>query len=248
MNYFGLTDKGKSRTENQDTFAIKPVIAKDLLICCVCDGVGGQNSGSVASELAKRSFTEYALAKLTSRVNRNPDIREVIGSACSEANSVVFHYSQFTEEYQGMGSTLVGCILFNNGKTCIVNVGDSRAYHISPRSGRIRQVTNDHSLVEMYVRAGIITREQAKTHKQKNIITRSIGGEPSAEADFFELTLKRGEALLLCSDGVSNLVNDEELLHYAKTFPDPEQFCIRVKDLVYERGAGDNLTVLMVVK
>lgn len=248
MNYYGLTDKGKVRAENQDTFALQPVLSKELLICCVCDGVGGQNSGSVASELAKRSFTEYALAKLTSRVHRNPDVRDVVESACKEANSVVFHYSQFTDEYHGMGSTLVGCVVYNNGKAFIANVGDSRAYHIAPRTGRIRQITNDHSLVEMYVRAGIITRDQARTHKQKNIITRSIGGEPSVEADFFDLTLNRGEALLLCSDGVSNLISDEELLHYAKEYPDPEHFCTRIRDLVFERGAGDNLTVVMVVK
>lgn len=246
MKYFGLTDKGTSRTENQDTFDIREVPSRGCVIIALCDGMGGQNSGNYASELARRSFVDVVLAKLTSRVRRNPDLKEVLEAACTEANSVVSQYSRFTEEYNGMGSTLVGCVVFPDGRTHIANVGDSRAYHVSPGDGKIRQITNDHSLVEMYVRAGILTREEARSHKNKNIITRAIGAEPSVSADFFELSLKKGELLLLCSDGVSNLLTDDEILSLAKRDRDPEALCNIIKDTVYERGAGDNLTVVVV--
>ena len=247
MKFFGLTDKGE-RLENQDTFAIRQVPSRECAILVICDGMGGQNSGNYASELARRSFVDYVLAKLTSRVNRNPDCREILKAGCEEANSVVYQYSSFTEEYQGMGSTLVGCIVYDSGKVYLVNVGDSRAYLISPKNSAIRQITNDHSLVEMYVRAGILTREQAKAHKNKNIITRAIGAEASVESDGFELTLKRGEMLLLCSDGVSNYISDEEFLQMARRYPEPEELCGKLKEMVYSRGAGDNLTIIAAVR
>ena len=248
MNCFGLTDRGLTRADNQDTFVIREVPSADCVIFAVCDGVGGQNSGSVASELAKRAFSEYILAKLTSRVHKNPDIRLVLEEACAEANQVVFQYSMFTEDYHGMGTTLVGGVLYGSGKAFLANIGDSRAYHIVPKENKIRQITTDHSLVEMYVAAGILTREEARTHKQKNIITRSVGGEEKIEADLFELTLKKNELILLCSDGVSNPVSDEELLQLAKKYRDPRRYCEKIKELVLQRGAADNLTAVMAVR
>lgn len=246
MKTYGLTDRGIIRTENQDTFAVIGVPSRECSIVALCDGMGGQNSGNFASELARRSFTDYVLAKLTSRVHRNPDIREVVRSGCDEANSVVFQYSTFTEAYNGMGSTLVGGVVFDSGRAVLANVGDSRAYRIFPSSGEICQITTDHSLVEMYIQAGIITREQAKTHKKKNIITRAIGAEEAVEADVFETSLRKGELLLLCSDGVSNYVSEEELLECAKRLPELSELCAELKRIVFSRGAGDNLTVIAV--
>lgn len=246
MKFYGLTDRGIERVDNQDTFHIRNVPSRSCSVIAICDGMGGQNSGNFASELACRAFSEYVLAKLTSRKNRNPDIREVLRCGCEEANSVVYTYAGFTEAYKGMGSTLVGGVVYDSGKCCIVNVGDSRAYFLSQRNSSIRQITNDHSLVEMYVRAGILTREQAKSRKDRNIITRAIGAEETVESDLFEITLKHGDLLMMCSDGVTNHISDEEILAFAREYPDPEDFCVQLKRIVYSRGAKDNLTVIAV--
>lgn len=248
MRFFGLTDKGISRAENQDSFDIREIPSKKCTVCVLCDGMGGQNSGNYASELARRSFLDFVVARLTSRTNKSPDPCQVLVNGALEANSVVFQYSQFTEEYNGMGSTLVGGIVYDNGKVFIVNVGDSRAYLISPKSGTVRQITKDHSLVEMWVSAGIITREEARKNRNRNIITRSIGAEGTVESDTFEEYLKNNEMLLLCSDGVSNYLTDEDLLSLAKEYSEPDGLCLRIKEVVYSRGAGDNLTAVAVVK
>lgn len=248
MKTYGLTDRGIARAENQDTFSITEVPSGKCVIFTLCDGMGGQNSGNFASELARRSFTEFVLAKLTSRINKKPDIREVLRLGCEEANSVVFQYSTFTEEYNGMGSTLVGGVAYESGKVFLCNVGDSRAYLLSGSKSSVRQITVDHSLVEIYVRAGIITREQVRTHKDKNIITRAIGAEKNIEADLFELSLRKGEMLFLCSDGVSNYIPDEELLESFLSFPSPKDLCPELKRVVYSRGAGDNLTMVTVMR
>lgn len=246
MKTYGLTDRGIERTENQDTFSVLRVPSRNCSIFALCDGMGGQNSGNFASELARRSFTDYVLAKLTSRINKDPDVREILRLGCIESNSVVFQYSSFTEAYNGMGSTLVGGVVYDSGNVFLANVGDSRAYLISPARSDIRQITKDHSLVEMYVDAGILTREEAKTHKKKNIITRAIGSEQSVEPDLFVESLRKGNLLLLCSDGVSNYISDNEFLECARKYPDIEEFCAELKRIVYSRGANDNLTLITV--
>lgn len=248
MKSYGLTDRGIERTENQDTFSVLKVPSRACSIIVLCDGMGGQNSGNFASELARRSFTDYVLAKLTSRVNRNPDIREVLRLGCEESNSVVYQYSSFTEEYNGMGSTLVGGVVYDSGKVFLSNVGDSRAYLMNAAKSEIRQITKDHSLVELYVEAGIITREQARTHKNKNIITRAIGAEQRVEPDLYEVSLRKGDLLLLCSDGVSNYITDSEFLECAEQFPELEELCAELKRIVYSRGANDNLTLIAVMR
>ena len=246
MKYFGLTDKGISRGDNQDTFDIKEVPSKGCLIVALCDGMGGQSSGNIASELSKRSFVDYVLAKLTSRVNKYPDPEQTIICGSIEANSVVFQYSTFTEEYKGMGSTLVGAIIYDDGRVYIVNVGDSRAYHIEPEFDEISQITEDHSLVQMWVKAGIISPEDARSHKKKNVIIKAIGAEDLLMPDTYDIKLARGDSLLFCSDGVSNLIEDRELLDLSYEYPNPEDLCVRIKEVVYSRGAHDNLTVIVV--
>ena len=137
-----------------------------------------------------------------------------------------------------------------NGKAYIANVGDSRCYLLSRFTKRIRQITVDHSLVEEYVRAGIITPEEARNHPKKNIITRAIGtGDPEPEADIFKLHIQRGQALLLCSDGLSNSVPDKEILNSYLQIPnDPETLCRRLLDFAFQGGARDNVTMLVVVR
>ena len=248
MKSFGLTDKGKVRKDNQDSFIIEKCDAKDCLVVALCDGMGGAKAGGLASQLSNKAFVSYIYAKLTSRVHRALDFQKILRDACAEANGVAYEYSQFDEEYNGMGTTIVGGVVKSNGNGYIINVGDSRAYHISRRLDCITQITRDHSLVEDLVEYGAITKEQAKTHPQRNVITRALGSEAQVDADYFEFTLQGGDFLLLCSDGLSNIVSDDELLEYSREYPEPELLCRSLMSKALNRGARDNVTVLAVMK
>lgn len=248
MKSFGLTDKGMVRKDNQDSFIIERCTARDCVIVSLCDGMGGAKAGGLASQLSNKAFVSYVFDKLSSRVRRSVNYRQILQDACVEANGVAFDYSQFSEEYTGMGTTIVGGVINANGTGYIINVGDSRAYHVSRRGNSIRQITRDHSLVEDLVEVGVITREQARTHPQRNIITRALGSEAEVESDFFTFTLLNGDVLLLCSDGLSNTVTDEEILRCTKEQPNPEALCWTLMNLALERGARDNVTVVAVSK
>lgn len=246
MKSFGLTDKGKIRKDNQDSFLIESCDAKDCLVVSLCDGMGGAKAGGLASQLSNKCFVGYVYAKLTSRSRRIPNYQSILTGACNEANSVSYEYSQFDEAYNGMGTTLVGGIIKGNGKGYIINVGDSRAYLISRRDVKIEQITRDHSLVQELISSGIITREQAKTHPQKNVITRALGSESTVEADQYQIELQEGDVLLLCSDGLYNMVSDSEMLLCAEENDDPEELCRALMNMALYRGAGDNVTVVAV--
>lgn len=248
MKSFGLTDKGCVRKDNQDCFIIERCKTAGSLVFALCDGMGGAKAGGLASQLANKAFVSYVYAKLSSRVKRNLDLNKVLLDACREANGVAYEYSQFDEAYNGMGTTIVGGVVKDSGSGYIINVGDSRAYHISTRHHVITQITKDHSLVEELVEVGAITREQARVHPQKNVITRALGSEEEVEADSFQFTLQGGELLLLCSDGLSNMLQDEELLLYAEDNPEPETLCRVLMDEALARGAKDNVTVLVVAR
>ena len=248
MKSFGLTDKGMVRKDKQDCFIIEKCDQRSSLIVALCDGMGGAKAGGLASQLSNKAFVSYIYAKLTSRTNRNFDYRDILQSACAEANGVSYEYSKFDEAYNGMGTTLVGGVIKSNGNGYIINVGDSRAYHISRRGNSIYQITRDHSLVEELVEVGAITKEQAKRHPQRNVITRALGSEAEVEADYFEFTLQSGDILLLCSDGLSNMVTDLEMLDYAKEYQEPELICRALMSKALKRGARDNVTVVAVMK
>ena len=248
MKSFGLTDKGMVRKDNQDCFIIEKCDQRSSLIVALCDGMGGAKAGGLASQLSNKAFVSYIYAKLTSRTNRNFDYRDILQGACAEANGVSYEYSKFDEAYNGMGTTLVGGVIKSNGNGYIINVGDSRAYHISRRGNSIYQITRDHSLVEELVEVGAITKEQAKRHPQRNVITRALGSEAEVEADYFEFTLQSGDILLLCSDGLSNMVTDLEMLDYAKEYQEPELICRALMSKALKRGARDNVTVVAVMK
>lgn len=246
MKSFGLSDKGKVRADNQDCFLLELCPERDCLIAALCDGMGGAKAGGLASSLSNRTFVSKVYEKLCGGTGKTLDYRALLLSACSETNGVAYEYSHFSEEYQGMGTTLVGGVIKSNGNGYIINVGDSRAYLVSPRKGQIRQITRDHSLVEELVRFGAITREEAREHPQRNVITRALGTEEKVDADYFTFRLAAGETLLLCSDGLSNTMSDGEMLEQAKTRSNPEELCRRLMELALERGARDNVTVVAV--
>ena len=248
LKSFGITDKGKVRKDNQDCFIIEKCQAKNCMILALCDGMGGAKAGGLASQISNKAFVSYIYAKLTSRTNRAVDYGRILKEACAEANGVAYEYSLFDEAYSGMGTTIVGGVIKSTGNGYIINVGDSRAYHISRRGNSIYQITRDHSLVEELVEVGAITKEQARTHPQKNVITRALGSEPQVEADYFEFNLQSGDILLLCSDGLSNMVSDLEILDYAKEYQDPELLCRALMSKSLNRGAKDNVTIVAVMR
>lgn len=248
MKSFGLTDKGRVRQDNQDCFIIEKCVRGNCLITALCDGMGGAKAGGLASQLANKAFVSYVYSKLTSRSKIIPEYRQILLDACTEANGVAYEYSRFDEEYNGMGTTIVGGIIKPNGNGYIINVGDSRAYHISRKTNSIYQISRDHSLVQELVRSGVITEQQAKHHPQRNVITRALGTEEKVEADYFEFSLQTGDILLLCSDGLSNMVSDFELLDYVKEYQEPELICRALMSKALIRGARDNVTVVAVMK
>jgi len=248
MKSFGLTDKGKVRKNNEDCFIIEKCEAKDSLVLALCDGMGGAKAGELASQLSNKAFVDHIYGKLTSRTSRSLNYREILIDACKEANGVSYEYSQFDDAYKGMGTTIVGGVVRSNGSGYIVNVGDSRAYHISRKGESIYQITKDHSLVEQLVEFGAITKEQAKFHPQRNVITRALGSEEDVECDYFEFNLLSGDILLLCSDGLSNMISDLEMLEYAKEYPEPELLCRALMSKALNRGASDNVTVVAVMR
>ena len=246
MKSFGLTDKGAFRADNQDCYLLEIVPGKDCLIAVLCDSMGGAKAGEVASQLCTKAFVSKVFEKLRSQPGKPMDYRGLLQASCSETNSVVHAYSQLSDDFHGMGTTLVGGIIKPNGCGYIINVGDSRAYLLSPKKGQLRQITRDHSLVEELIRFGAITREEAKSHPQRNVITRAVGTDERIESDYFYFRLRPGEILLLCSDGLSNTLDDQEILEQAKSWPEPEDLCRSLMDMSLERGARDNVTVVAV--
>ncbi len=248
MKSFGLTDKGAIRKDNQDCFILEKCDTKNCLIAALCDGMGGAKAGGIASQLSNKAFVSYIYTKLSSRLARSVDYKKTLEDACAEANGVSYEYSHFGDEFDGMGTTIVGGVIKNNGNGHIINVGDSRAYLISRRGSSIRQITRDHSLVEELMEAGAITAEQARSHPQKNIITRALGSDARVECDYFTFTLSNGDILLMCSDGLSNIVSDLEMLECAKEFHEPEPLCRALMSKALNRGARDNVTILAVMR
>ncbi len=244
MKSFGMTDKGAVRANNEDCFLIEKCPTRDCLVLGLCDGMGGARAGELASSLAVKAFVNRVYERLNTPERRRFDYHRLLQEACDEANGAAYTYSHFSEEYEGMGTTLVGGVIKNRGNGYIINVGDSRAYLISRRG--IRQITRDHSLVEDLVEMGAITRDQARTHPRRNVITRALGSPEPVEGDIFEFTLQPGEVLLLCSDGLSNTVEDEQLQQVCLEEKTAEAICSRLMQLALDRGASDNVTMIAV--
>ena len=242
MQCWGLTDPGCVRPQNQDVYQIEKLDSSTYL-CVVCDGMGGAKSGNVASSLAADVFVQ--------EVHRNwkhglddSRIDQILRSAVKLANFTVFDQAQQFEEFNGMGTTLVAALVHGR-KATVIHVGDSRAYAIT-RDG-IRQLTRDHSVVQMMLERGELTPEQARTYPGKNLITRAIGTEGLIQSDLTHLTLERGDSLLLCSDGLSNTMDEQEILFEVVHGVNKQYCCQRLLDIAKNRGAPDNVTSVFIL-
>ncbi len=241
MHYWGLTDPGCVRPQNQDVCQMEP-LGRNSLLCVVCDGMGGAKSGNIASSLAADVFTQTVKDEWKASLSME-DTDSMLRQAIKLVNYTVFDQGRQFLEFAGMGTTLVAALIHGKQAT-VVNVGDSRAYHINDNG--IRPITVDHSLVQMMLSRGELTPEQARSYPGKNLITRAIGTEPSVQCDIFHVPLTRGDNLLLCSDGLTNLLDEQELLFEVVHGPDRQDCCQRLLDIAKNRGAPDNVTCVLV--
>lgn len=236
----GKTDIGKFRDENQDRFRIT-MIGDNTAFAVVCDGMGGAKSGGLAASVA--SDIVYERISLSYREDmESKSIKSLLISAFSAANSVVHDRSINEVENSGMGTTCVATLV-NNGKAYIASVGDSRAYLLNNDS--IKQITNDHTVVEYLHSKGIIDEDEMKSHRMKNLITRAVGIDVNVDVDYFEIDVTHGDVLLVCTDGLTNYCSDEFIYSvvYKKQL---EQSLCELIDHSNMRGGKDNITAVLI--
>jgi len=242
MKAFGRTDKGIVRRDNQDHFQIESLSGGKVILCVVCDGMGGAKAGNVAASLAAETFVQ-TLTGQPMTLQDNILVGDALTDALTAANRVVYEMSKTSPDYKGMGTTLVGAVIHRD-KAYVVNVGDSRAYLMS--GDKITQITKDHSLVEDLVTRGDITREEALKHPNRNLLTRVVGTEDRIKRDLFEIELQEADRLLFCSDGLTNLVHDAEILQELESQEDLDKCCEMLITMALAKGGPDNVTTLMV--
>ena len=240
MQYWYVTDPGCVRATNQDAYAIEK-LDKNTLLCVVCDGMGGAKSGNVASSLAVDVFVQEIKRTWVADMDQEQQ-DQMLQNAVKLSNFTVYDQSRQFEEFSGMGTTLVAALIHNKTVT-VINVGDSRCYEID--GDGIRQITVDHSLVQLMVDKGELTPEQARSYPGKNFITRAVGTEATTESDVFHRPMEAGQFLLLCSDGLTNLVDDQEILFEVIHGQDKQQCCQALLEIALKRGAPDNVTCLL---
>ncbi len=243
MRAYGISDKGTVRGENQDRFLLEVREEKDTALLVLCDGMGGVSGGSLAAELAADAFMTHA--GLCLKEKEPPEAAVIVRESAAYANIRVFDRARSDSGSGGMGTTLVG-VLVQGEKTALVNIGDSRGYLFS--DGVLSQITRDHSLVEELVQRGAITRDEARVHPKKNLITRAVGLDYREKCDVFEPVLKRGDVLLLCSDGLSNALGDDGIASVLEKTREPEAACRALVKLALQSGASDNVTALVLCR
>ena len=242
----GTTDVGRKRTHNEDSF----LVDDDLQLYVVADGMGGHAGGGTASRLAvetiDREVRSASKARETTSRLRGPlqesPLPEVLRSAVEKACQAIFSAAQDDPQLQGMGTTVIALLVKDN-HALFAHVGDSRAYLV--RGDLIQQISEDHSLVNEQIKAGMITPEEAKHSRYKNIITRSVGFEEEVQVDVMGLITEPNDVFILCSDGLANMVDDNEMREIARRYP-IQELPRRFVDLANERGGDDNVTVIVV--
>ena len=241
MRSWGITDTGLVREENQDAYAIQTVGAYTVAV--VCDGMGGTNGGRLASSIGVDVYREQLEKHIKEEMN-DQQLSQISQFAVSLANKAIREEAAKTPGYERMGTTLVSAIV-RDDRALVSNVGDSRAYLIS-REG-IQQISRDHSVVENMVERGDLTPQAARRHPRRNLITRALGPDEEVEADTFPVAWKQGDFILLCSDGLVNTVSDQEILFEVIHGGTADDCLERLLALSKERGAPDNVTVVLLM-
>ena len=240
MHIFFQSDIGKKRKNNQD-FAGYFKNEQDILLAVLCDGMGGHKAGDVASEMAVSHLGDAWKRNNLTDVDA---ITEWIQEHINKENERIVEKSSQYPDLEGMGTTLVAAALVKN-VFIIANIGDSRAYQVM--HGNLKQITDDHSLVNELLKSGEITTEAAMQHPQKNILTRSLGVAKKVEVDVMTIPVLEGDLLLLCSDGLTNMVNDNEIEKIVNISDATiEEKVLSLISLANARGGYDNITVILI--
>lgn len=238
MKTFSMTDAGKRRDLNEDyMFASETAVGKLPNLFIVADGMGGHKAGEYASKMAVETIVESI---------QNSDsgpIAAIMKKAIGEANQKILKESIIDLEKEGMGTTIVAAMM-KDDKLVAANVGDSRLYIVN--GSTIKQITTDHSLVEEMVRSGRIARSEARNHPDKNKITRAVGVFPRVDVDFFEVTVMPGDTILMCTDGLTNMVEDDEIRRIILSQRDMVEKAETLVEAANKNGGTDNITVLLI--
>ncbi len=237
LKIYAKTDIGRKRSMNQDSYYFCDTPLGNLPnLFVVADGMGGHSAGDYASACTVRTIENEVMLCEDEQPVR------ILMEAIKTANDEVYKKAISDGNYSGMGTTVVlGTVIDNT--LYVANVGDSRLYLINDE---MTQITKDHSLVEEMVRSGELTKEEARNHPDKNIITRAVGVLDSVDIDFFEMDLREGDLILLCSDGLTNMVSDEEIFKIIKSNRDLADSADKLVKMANHNGGKDNITVVIV--
>ena len=237
LKAWGMKDTGRCRSMNQDYIFVSEKPMGNLPnLFLVADGMGGHKAGDLASEYTVSRVCEA----VTKSMQKIPF--QILKGAFQYANQKLIEKAGESPAYAGMGTTLVA-VTVQDDTAYVANVGDSRLYKIG---GTIEQITEDHSLVEEMVRMGEISKEEARNHPEKNIITRAIGVTETVEPDYFDTKLEKGECLLLCSDGLSNMIEDAQIREILERRTDLRSGAEELVKTANENGGRDNISVVLV--
>lgn len=235
-----VTDVGLIRENNQDCMFAGSIESFPLYI--VADGMGGHNAGEIASSMAV-DIIEKVFTVNKDKLISEESIKQTIEEAIVTANEKIYLQSKKIPDYAGMGTTITLAYIFEN-KIYIGHVGDSRAYFIT--KDEIKQITDDHSLVNELIKNGSITPEEAINHPQKNLITRAVGTSSDIQLDFYVLDYKPNDILIICSDGLTNMLNDDDIMKLIKSEDDIDIACNNLISIANENGGRDNITVIVI--
>ena len=238
MKIFSMTDAGRRRDMNQDyVYGSETAVGKLPNLFVVADGMGGHKAGDYASRVAVEVMAEY----VKNEESGLPVL--ALRKAIEEANRIVLRASLIDIDKEGMGTTIVAATIIDD-KMIVANIGDSRLYIVNENC--IKQITVDHSYVEEMIRCGRIAREDARKHPDKNVITRAVGVFPNVEVDFFETKVEQGDTILLCTDGLTNMVEDEEIKRIILGQRDIVEKTESLVAAANRNGGTDNITVLLI--
>lgn len=241
MKTFARSDIGKVREMNQDNYYI-PGQDDGIKLFIVADGMGGYKGGEIASKLAIESTSKYILDNYKDIGNKKETIVNLIKNAIEYANMVIYEKSREVEELNGMGTT-IDVVVIQSGKLYIGHVGDSRVYRL--RKEFLRKLTVDHSYVEQLLKQGNITKEEAYNHPKKNMLTKALGCTAFVEPDVMIKGFQKDDILLMCTDGLTNMVRENEICNILKE--NPESACDVLIDKANENGGQDNITAVVIL-
>lgn len=241
MRVFTKTDIGKARSMNQDSFLVSENKDNGLNLYVLADGMGGYKGGEIASKVAITAVSKFILEKFDEIQKDKQSILNLIEDSIEFANSAIYEESEQDEELQDMGTTLE-VVLIYKGKVYIGHIGDSRIYRI--RKNKMKKITTDHSYVEKLIQDGEITREEAYNHPKKNLLIKALGTDEQAEPDVIYTVLNKNDVIVMCSDGLTNMVREEKILDIIKMNTD-DMTGILINEANFAGGL-DNITVIVI--